>query len=214
MSIGKNIRALRIRAKLSQDDLAKRFGYKSFTTIQKWESDVSSPPFKLFVEMAEMFGVNIDDFTRKDFTDPKVMASIDSLSSADMTRIPVYGTIPAGIPLEAVEEVDGYISIDSSNHTEGREHFALRIRGSSMYPKYNDGDIVLFEKRSDCGNGDICAVRIGGEDATFKKVCIEDDAIILQPLNPDFEPLRIVRNDGGSTDIEILGIAVELRRKL
>ena len=58
-----------------------------------------------------------------------------------------------------------------------------------MYPKILDGDIVIFLEQEACENGDICVVRVNGTDTTFKKVVKKGDSIILQPLNPDFEPL-------------------------
>lgn len=68
MVIGKNIRYLRLRHGMSQSDLANKLGYKSFTTIQKWESDVSTPPLEIFIKMSELFDVDIDEFARKDLS--------------------------------------------------------------------------------------------------------------------------------------------------
>lgn len=61
MYLSKNIRYLRKRNNLSQDDLANKLGYKSYTTIQKWESGVSEPPFKALRSMAELFDCDVDD---------------------------------------------------------------------------------------------------------------------------------------------------------
>ncbi len=63
MFLGDNIRFLRKRREWSQDDLAARMGYKSFTTIQKWESGVADPPLKVVAQLAELFGVDIDVLT-------------------------------------------------------------------------------------------------------------------------------------------------------
>ena len=82
-----------------------------------------------------------------------------------------------------------------------------------MYPKYEDGDIVLFEHTNVCENGDECAVRISGEDATFKKIRKLDRGIILQPINPEYDPIQIDEADN-DINVEILGIAREIRRKL
>ena len=63
MFLGDNIRYLRRRREWSQDDLAARMGYKSFTTIQKWESGVADPPLKVVAQLAELFDVDIDVLT-------------------------------------------------------------------------------------------------------------------------------------------------------
>lgn len=58
-----------------------------------------------------------------------------------------------------------------------------------MYPKILDGDIVIFREQHSYENGDICVIRIDGTDATLKNVIQNKDFVVLQPLNPDFEPL-------------------------
>lgn len=58
-----------------------------------------------------------------------------------------------------------------------------------MYPKILDGDIVVFREQQACENGDICVVRVNGTDAKLKKVIKNKYSAVLQPLNPDFEPL-------------------------
>lgn len=58
-----------------------------------------------------------------------------------------------------------------------------------MYPKILDGEIVIFREQQSYENGDICVVRIDGTDVTLKKFIQNKDSVVLQPLNPDFEPL-------------------------
>lgn len=79
MYLPQNIRFLRKKMGLAQDDLAAKLGYKSYTTIQKWESGVSEPPFKALVALSELFGCDMDDmanvnlavesFTKKEAAD-------------------------------------------------------------------------------------------------------------------------------------------------
>ena len=63
MALAKNIRFLRKQREWSQDDLAEKLGYKSYTTIQKWESGVSEPPLKIVHALAKIFSVDINDLT-------------------------------------------------------------------------------------------------------------------------------------------------------
>lgn len=63
MCLGENIRYLRKKANMSQEQLADALGYKSYTTIQKWESGVSEPPLKALKKMADMFGADMDQMT-------------------------------------------------------------------------------------------------------------------------------------------------------
>ena len=66
MCLAKNIRYLRKQHNYSQDYIAEKLGYKSYTTIQKWEMGVSEPPVTKLKELANLFNVNINDMTTKD----------------------------------------------------------------------------------------------------------------------------------------------------
>lgn len=68
MGLSTNIRYLRIKNGYSQDYVAEQLGYKSYTTIQKWESGVSEPPIKILKELAQLFHVDMDDLANKDLT--------------------------------------------------------------------------------------------------------------------------------------------------
>ena len=68
MVLGKNIRYLRKQKDMSQDKLAELLGYKSFTTIQKWESGVAEPPFKTLVKIADLFQVDVDTLANDDLS--------------------------------------------------------------------------------------------------------------------------------------------------
>ena len=86
MSLGDNIRYLRIQHNYSQDYIAEKLGYKSYTTIQKWESGVSEPPVKILKELALLFNVDMDDLANKDFVNPPLTDS----SNASLPKILEY----------------------------------------------------------------------------------------------------------------------------
>lgn len=207
MYIGENIRYLRKQFGISQPELAEKLGYKSFTTIQKWESGISTPPLEVFVRMAELFSTDLDSFARVDLS----LRRKTDATHRKRDSVPVYGRIPAGIPVEEVTDIEEYVSLSESMLSSRLEFFALRLSGNSMSPKYNNNDVVIFEKQSSCESGDECAIRLNGEDVTFKKVLFEDDKVILKPLNPDYVTIQFNRNRMNSI-LEIIGIAKEIRR--
>lgn len=128
-----------------------------------------------------------------------------------MISIPIYGRIPAGTPLQAIEEIDGEVAIPADWIRASRyEYFALKIKGTSMEPKYMDGDIVIIRVQPDCENGQDCIVFVNGEDATFKKVIKGEDHIILQPYNRDFELKSFYGEQ--LNEIRILGVVKQLVR--
>lgn len=130
-------------------------------------------------------------------------------------KIPVLGIIPAGIPIEAVEDVLDYEEISEDMATKG-EYFALKVRGDSMHPIVNDGDVVIIKQQDDAESGKICVVMINGYDATLKRIKKEQDGIWILPENPycDFKPTFFTNKDIISTPVRIIGVAVEIRRSL
>lgn len=128
----------------------------------------------------------------------------------DVARLPIYGRIPAGIPKEAIQEVEGFIEVPAYM-SDG--YFVLKVIGDSMYPKYLDGDVVIIKEQPDCESGQDCAVRINGNDVTLKKVVKMQDGLMLQPLNPDYTPQFFDYHDE-LCPVYILGVVVEIRRKV
>jgi len=82
-------------------------------------------------------------------------------------KIPVLGTIPAGVPIEAIQEILDYEEISSDMAKKG-EYFALKVKGDSMSPIITDGDVVIIKKQDNAESGKICVVMINGFDATLK----------------------------------------------
>ncbi len=129
-------------------------------------------------------------------------------------KIPVLGKVPAGVPIEAIEDIIGYEEIPASMVKNGDNYFALKIDGDSMYPDYKTGDIIVIRQQNDCNSGDDCVVMVNGDDATFKRVIKQEKGIILKPLNNNYEPYLFDANDIQDKPVRIIGVAVEVRRKL
>ena len=132
----------------------------------------------------------------------------------DITReagtLPLVGSVPAGKPIDAVENIEGEVAIDTAFLPRG-EGFGLRVRGDSMSGAgILEGDIVLVRKQQDAQPGDIVVAIIDGE-ATVKRFFPEGRRIRLQPENPAYEPIVV---DGKEADVRIAGKVVGLLRKL
>lgn len=129
-------------------------------------------------------------------------------------KIPILGKIPAGVPLEAIEDIDGYVEVSKSIVKDPYNLFALRISGDSMSPEYKTNDIVIVKKQFEFNSGDDCVVMVNGDDATFKRVIKQEDSIILKPLNNNYEPTFFSKKDILDRPVKIIGVAIEVRRKL
>lgn len=114
-------------------------------------------------------------------------------------KIPLVGTIAAGEPILADENIEEYIDLDERIKAD----FCLRIKGYSMVnANIHDGDIVFIKKQSDVDDGQIAAVLIDDE-ATLKRVYKYGDSIQLRAENPSFKPINVDKNN----DVIILGLA-------
>lgn len=82
-----------------------------------------------------------------------------------------------------------------------------------MFPEYLDGDIIILQKIEDCENGQDCVVMVNGSDGTFKRVFKNENGIVLQPLNNEFQPMIYSNEQIEKLPIRIIGRVVELRRK-
>ena len=127
-------------------------------------------------------------------------------------QIPVLGTVPAGIPISAIEDIIDYEEIPRSWENQG-EFFGLKIKGDSMYPTLENGDVVIVKKQSTADNGDTVIVMVNGDDATCKRYERSDTGIMLIPNNNAYSPIFYTNEEIESLPISIIGKVVELRRK-
>ena len=136
--------------------------------------------------------------------------------SNDMVTIPVLGVIKAGIPIEAQENIIEYIEIPKKWTLGGKQFYGLKISGDSMFPKYNDKDTVIFEKTLDMSsvNNKDCAVMVNGDDATFKKVLLNNNGIVLIPYNGNYDTKIYSKEEIEKLPVNIVGIAREKRVKI
>ena len=205
----KNLRTLRENKRLSQTKLGELTGFNQ-TTITRWETGDMIPFIDNVITMAAFFKVSLADMLGREF-------NIDNgifIGSEPSVRIPVLGRIPAGVPIEAIEEIVDYVDIDKKVIQSDKRYFGLKVVGDSMYPTYADGDIIIVQQQSTCDSGQDCVVMVNGLDATFKRVVKQNDSIILKPLNNLYEPTVYTLKDIGRMPVTILGIAIEVRRKI
>lgn len=212
MYLPQNIRFLRKKFGFSQEQVAEKLEYKSFTTIQKWESGVSVPTLAQLSKLTDLFRVDLDTIVNVDLSKmeahDKAFADAILIEMPESVLIPVYGKIRAGVPLEAIEDVEEHIDIPAKWIESGRKIIGLKIDGDSMYPKYFDGDIVVIECDTDYYSGDDCAVYVNGYDATIKQIKLIEDGIELIPINTTYPPKKYKKEE-----FSILGKVIEMRRR-
>lgn len=211
-----NLKLLREKKGLSQNKLGAMIGVNQ-TTIARWEDDNRIPTIYNAIDVANALNVPLPDLIGKDLRFDN--ASIVDVSS-NTIRIPVLGTIKAGIAIEAQQDIVEYIEIPEEWTKGDKSFYGLKISGDSMYPKYQENDIVIFEKTDDFikANKKDCAVMVNGFDATFKNITITDSGITLVPLNlnnqDNYQPTFYDKTQIEELPVKIIGIAKEKRTRL
>jgi len=189
---------------ISQEALADKLGYKSFTTIQKWEDGTSSPPIGTVKKVADILGVTIEELTSDDnhSVDPD-LTGISNISFPASRPIPILGDICAGEGTWCEENFEGHFFIDSSVKAD----FCVRVRGDSMIDAgIRDGDLAFIKRTYDYKDGNIYAVRINSDcEAVLKKVFWQDDTIVLNPCNAEYKPI-VTDSEGVSVVGECIGV--------
>lgn len=169
-----------------------------------YEQGRNTPPYSKLKQLSNIYNISMSELTG----DPEKVES-----PLNYTTINVYGKVPAGIPIEAIEDIldTEDISFEKGYHPQ-KDYIGLVVDGDSMYPKYLKGDVVIIEVTPQCENGEDCVVYVNGYDATLKTVIKNDDGTItLKPINPEYPPKTYGPND---EPITILGVVKELRRTI
>lgn len=197
------IKELRKLHKLSQIELANMIPVNQ-TAISQWERGITTPNPNALKRLCKIFNKSSDYFLEIETEETNTKKGV---------KIPVFGKVAAGIPIEAIEDIDDYEEIDASWIKDGSEFFALKIQGASMEPKISDGDVVIVRKQETIENGQIAIVTVDGEYATCKKIKKTPEGVILISTNTAYEPMVFTNKEIVELPIRILGRVVELRAK-
>ncbi len=123
--------------------------------------------------------------------------------------VPLVGSIAAGIPITAQQNIEAQIPVPKELIAPGVNAFALRVKGDSMIDKHiQDGDLVIVRQQQTAENGDIVAVLLGDE-ATVKTIEYTKTGCRLIPANVNYLPIEVQREDSS-----IMGKVIGLVRNL
>ena len=186
----------------TQSYVGKQIGV-SDRVLGYYESDNRFPKDeKILKALASLYNVTVD-----------YLLGESQHENGNKALIPVLGTVQAGIPIEAVEDIIDYEELHPSMLEHGEEYFALQVKGDSMQPKMDAGDVVIVRKQSDVAHGDTAIVLVNGSEATIKRVLKQEAGIMLAPNNPAYETKFYSNKEIADLPVVILGKVVELRAK-
>ncbi|HDN9021744.1 TPA: helix-turn-helix domain-containing protein [Aeromonas salmonicida] len=222
MHISDRILSRRTALGLSKTALAKAIGI-SGVSVGKWESGLNQPKGRYLNDLAAALGVSVDWLlTGKEEGRTGVAESpfpgyrnVESAVIPQGGRVPILSYVQAGNWREICEQAtgfDGNVEYVTASVDIGPRGFGLWLRGNSMAPQFNEGDLVIVDPDEQPRPGDFVVAKNGSDEATFKKYRprgIDEhgqEVFELVPLNDDYPPMYSDRQH-----IEIIGVMVEHR---
>ena len=235
MTLFERIKELCNERQISMRSLEKNCNLSNGSII-KWKNSI--PSAESLQRIADYFGVRVDwlQGTSEYKTDDELFLSYseNNLAITDVipliqygedwedkikkvSLIPIRGFSRAGVPNLAIEDINyddpsEWEEIDPKLAKTGT-FLALRIKGDSMQPEFNENDIVIVRSQSDANNGDIVIAKVNGDEACCKKLFKRNDGIILHSLNPEYAPMFFSQSEIQDKPVTIIGKVIELRRK-
>lgn len=207
-ALGKRIKTIRKVNGLTLLELGKAVGISESTAQRYEDGKIKSVSIDMVRKFSQALNTPLQALMGWDKN-----TNIESpTQTGHGVRIPVLGRVVAGIPIEATQEILGYEEITPDLAKTG-EFFALQVKGDSMLPKLEEGDIVIVKCQGDVETGDIAIVLVNGNEATIKQVKKVDGGIMLYGFNPDvYEPHFYSNKQIETLPVRILGKVIESRR--
>lgn len=185
---------------LTQTELASKIGITN-VTISRYLSGERKPRIEIVTKLAEVLGTTVD-----------YLLGSERKTENSKRILPVLGTVKAGYDYLAQENIIDYID-PSMNIADPENYFALKVKGDSMSPFFDEGDYLIVQKTdTELYNGDICVVLINGDEATVKKVVRTKDCIELHAYNPYYPVKKFTAKEIEELPVRIIGTVVRLIR--
>ena len=198
------LKQLRKELGLSQKSLSEHLGVTQ-QAVGKWETGRSSPDPTTLARLAELLETSADYLLG--ISEQPAELAAPSLPYAE-SPIPVIGTVRAGYGSLAFEEDYG---VEYACVKDPANYFYLVVKGDSMEPRIQDGDLALVHRQPTLENGDLGVMVFGEGEGTLKKYIQRGNAVILQPFNPAYEE-KVIRGEE-LNQLFIAGKVVETKAK-
>jgi repressor LexA len=190
-TIAQRIREARLFRQLDQAALSAKIDIAT-RTVQRWEKGDQVPDSNYLMRIAKATGVTAHWLLTGE---GEMLGGIrfNRYKKVGLISIPLLSSVPGGTPSRIFhpEHAERYITVDNVRDSSA---FALEVKGNSMAPRIEDGDIIVVSPKYEIKSGDICVVRVDEED-TVKRIKIDEQFVHLIPLNPDYEPMVVRKRD-------------------
>lgn len=182
--VGARLKQARESSHITLEEAGNRVGVHK-STVLRWENgDTEKIKLPIIESLATFYNVNPVWLMGYDVPMDREIKT-DILGNP-VVSLPLLGTVKAGYNYLAQENWIGTVDVETSLVGDGKDYFALKVKGDSMAPVFIEDDIVIIKKQNDCENNEFAVVIINGDEGTLKKIKKTDNGIILQPLNPAY----------------------------
>lgn len=181
-----NLKSVREKSGISQAALAKVLNV-SQGTIGNWETGKRTPDAEMLKTISKYFRITVDDLIGND----REISNIRDVIPQDKVHmIPVYATVSAGFGAYAEDNIIDHLPMIIDNPYDVADTIGIRVKGDSMYPKIEDGDIIIVRKQESVDSGSVAVLLLDGEEGLVKKVEYGKDWIELHSFNPEYKTRR------------------------
>lgn len=207
---------LRLRRKelgLTLLQIAEAVGV-SEATVQRWESgNIKTLRHENLARLADVLKLSPAALMGwEDISSSSNSIPSNAIEYSERHFAPIVGTIPAGYPATALQDIEGYEPIP---YPDAENYFFLRVDGYSMINAgITPGDLVLIRRQDFAEPGQIVACRVNGDEATLKRYRPGSTAVVLMPENSKYEPKVVSAEDFVTGYASILGVAIQVRHNL
>jgi len=207
MTIGDRIRKTRENLKISQTELAN-LSNTTKQNIYKYENGIiTNIPSDKIETIAKILRVSPAYLMGwSEMNEKSNIAEV--LPKSEIRMIPLFETVSAGFGAYASDEIIDYVPLFIENDYEAEKTLCIKVKGDSMFPKIENGDIVQVLKQDMVDSGQIAVVLIDGEEGLVKKVIIEKDYIELISLNPEYQPKKFEKEE--MNRVSIVGLVKKI----
>lgn len=191
----------------SPNGVAKELGLSS-GTVTFWKNG-KIPKSETLKKIADYFGVTVDYLLgAENKKTPDIKPNAVFLDMSRIYEIPVFETVSAGFGAIADDCIVDYTPLYFTDPGEAAETICIKVKGDSMYPKIEDGDIIQVHKQDSVDSGTIAVVLLDGEEGLVKRVEYGDGWLELHSINPYYKPMRFTGAD--IERVRVLGVVRRL----
>ena len=176
-------------------------------SVTHWKNGKIPSSYNL-KKIADYFGVSVEDLMRSEGNPIDTKSETVPLDQANLRMVPLYESVAAGFGAYASEEIQDYMPAYFHNPADADSTICIKVKGDSMRPKIEDGDIIQVHKQESVDNGQIAVVMVDDTDGYVKIVHYDSTGVDLQSLNPHYAPLRFKGND--ATRIRVVGLVTQV----